>query len=101
MPKYGDYPGIPDYMMQAMEEYVENGRPLGGFLMGLFSNDLFGAMKSADSNSVKHLRDYCMYVWNEVPHSCHGSREIVINWCKTRQALKNKTEEYKGWDDDV
>ena len=40
--------GVPSHMHEGIVAYIETGRPVGGFLTALLSNDLMGALGKAD-----------------------------------------------------
>jgi len=84
-----DY-NIPDYMMKSINEYVQDGKPLGGFLRAVFANDLIKAVTGADEDNYKLLKSYVLYVHWEVPASCHGSYEIVKKWIRKKREEQNE-----------
>ena len=69
---------------EAIDAYVANGRPTGGFLEAVLSNDLVSAFARADSSAVANLPHILDYLYNEVPAVCWGSRERVAEWIKAR-----------------
>jgi hypothetical protein len=85
-----DYDKIPPHMMKNINDYVENGSPLGGFLRAVFANDFIKAVCSADAENFELIKTYASYVNWEVPYACHGSYEKVKEW------MKNKREEQKN-----
>jgi hypothetical protein len=73
---------IPDRMADGITAYINNGRPLGGFLHKVFANDLVGAVGKADDENVNNLKAYAVYLYNEAPMDCWGSEEAVRYWMK-------------------
>ena len=69
-----------DDAIDSLRAYADQGRPTGGFLQAVLSNDLMTAMASADESSRANLYDICRYVYNHLPMGCHGSPEIVTAW---------------------
>ena len=78
------YTDIPENMMIAINEYVDNGRPLGGFLKAVFANDLYQAIARADDESLDLLRTYVSYVHWETHDDCNGSYEKIKNWIDSK-----------------
>lgn len=75
-----DYSKLPEHMQDAMRLWVERGIEAGSFLMAVLSNDLMGALGKADDVNINRLKDYGMFLYNEVPGGCYGSREKVRAW---------------------
>ena len=65
---------------QALDKYAAEGRPIGGFLAAVLSNDLMNAIGRADEENRRDLFEICAYVYNDLPAPCHGSREKVREW---------------------
>jgi len=71
-----------DYMVDGVRSYIEEGRPLGGFLRALFSNDLKGAFGRADINNTACMRFWVEWLINHAPVQCQGSEEAVDKWIR-------------------
>lgn len=71
----------------SLKLYVENKIPTGGFLRSVLENDLFGAMSRADWENKTRIHEICEYIYNELPSTCWGSKEIVDQWLN--QKIKN------------
>lgn len=82
---------IPDYMIEGVVQYVMYGKPSGGFLMSVFSNDLMGAMARADSTNQVYIKQYCDLLYNQLPSPCHGSSERVQAWINKGGLYPEKT----------
>jgi len=76
------YSKIPEVTMGALERYANQRIRTGSFLESVLTNDLFGALGRADESNHKALRLICLYVYNEMPSSCWGSKERVETWLK-------------------
>jgi hypothetical protein len=74
---------FPERMRQSMQAYVDHGQPPGDFLRAVLSNDLCEAFARADDENTAIMRDYVMWVYNDTPHSAHGSRQEVDAWVKS------------------
>lgn len=77
-----DYSLIPPHMMESMRAYVEQGRPVGGFLQAVISNDLKEAVGRADNTNIWLIPIYVNWFYNECPGLIWGSREEYENWIK-------------------
>jgi len=87
---------IREEMKAALDRYAEDGVPLGDFLTSLLANDLMGARGRADDGNRRDMDQLCMYVYNEMPSTCHGSYEIVKAWIdsfKLKKDMDEKLEE--------
>lgn len=71
---------IPQNIKQSLDMYATNHIEPGGFLRAVLENDLMRAVGSADYINKNLLPEICSYVYNEMPASCHGSKEIVQQW---------------------
>lgn len=85
---------IPDRMAEGLKAYIEIGRPTGGFLRAVLTNDLAEACVRADDENLANIPAYIAYLWNEAPAVCWGSKEKVDAWLKKfqmeREALKEE-----------
>ena len=71
---------IPEHMHEAIRAFVEDGRPVGGFLIALLSNDLRGAAERADGLNRAALFGWMSFLCNYAPAECWGSPERVNGW---------------------
>ena len=72
-------------IQESLDAWAEKGRPTGGFLEAVLSNDLFGAMRSADMTNRYAIFDICSYIYNELPSICWGSGEKVEAWYQSHR----------------
>lgn len=77
-----NYEMLPEHMQEGMQLWVERGIEPGSFLTAVLCNDLMGALGKADSTNIDRLKDYGMFLYNEVPSTCFGSREKVRAWAE-------------------
>ena len=68
---------IPEHTENAIERYVNERIPPGGFLTAVLSNDLAGAVARADMYNREALSDIVQYIYNRVPASAWGSPKAV------------------------
>ena len=73
---------IPEWAILALEDYVNNGHYLGGFLRAVVSNNLINAFSLADDENGFIMKDYAKYVYNEMPMTSWGSEAIYEEWRK-------------------
>lgn len=82
---HSQYSNLPiEHLLESLDAWAKQGRPMGDFLTRVVENDLFGCLGHADINSRMHLFDVCRYIYNELPSSCWGSKEKVAAWAKER-----------------
>lgn len=77
-----NYSLLPEHVRGAMQRYVENRIPPGGFLTAVLENNLFEALMRADSINRERLFDIVSFLYNEVPSGCWGSPKAVKTWLK-------------------
>ena len=68
-----------------IDQYVENGMALCGFLNAVFCNNLFDAVALADSGNRQDLPEIVSYIYNQCPSGCWGSPENVYEWKKQKR----------------
>lgn len=88
------YERIPKHMMTSLNDYINEGKPVGGFLTCVLSNDLFGAVAEADHVNVQLIPLYVQYIHWEAPMNCHGSLEKMEKYYKEKETNK-KIREFK------
>lgn len=68
----------------SLKLYVEKKIPTGGFLEAVLSNDLCDAIGRADAENARQLKEIVVYIYNEIPSTCWGSREKVKKWLNSK-----------------
>ena len=76
---------IRDDMLESLVAYKTMRRPVGDFLTAVLANDLMEACGRADDENIANLPAFCAYLYNEMPASCHGSRENVCAWLNLKK----------------
>jgi len=71
---------FPEHLWNGFKRYVLDGRPAGQFLQALFAGDLFEVFRRGDEFSIAGLRPMVMYLHNECPVGCYGTRRHVQEW---------------------
>lgn len=75
-------PGFPNHLWRGLKYYVLEGYPTGQFLEAVFVGNLFEVFRRGDVGSLASLRPLIMYLENECPIGCYGSKEHVKEWSK-------------------
>ena len=71
---------LPGYMQEGVQRYLLHHRPVGGFLMALFRNDLRNSVSLADAANTEALLRWVQFVYNYCPSDSHGSAGAVDRW---------------------
>lgn len=81
MPSTINYSKIPvPYMEEAVQAYIERGRPCGHFLTALFSNDLEETFRRADETNQAAISKWLSFMYWEMPTGSHGSLSNHRSW---------------------
>ena len=83
---------IPNHTKESLDRYVNHKIMPGGFLQAVLTNDLFGAIGQADRENRAALADICIYIYNELPGNCWGSKDIVWKWVESRFTEESNNE---------
>lgn len=73
---------IPTTTKEALDRYAKHRVPTGGFLRAVLEDKLFEAFNRADGENTRAMKEIVMYVWNDMPADCWGSKEKVDAWLK-------------------
>ncbi len=71
---------VPGRTMVSLHGYIQHGLPTGGFLKAVLSNDLRGAVDSADDENGEALRAIVALLFNRAPALCWGNRDKYDRW---------------------
>jgi hypothetical protein len=71
---------VPARIKGALDRWVYEGIPPGGFTTAVLQNNLMEAVGRADEECGLNLRAIVAYVYNEVPAWAWGSRENMNEW---------------------
>lgn len=83
---------LPPHMQRSLDAYIRYGRPVGGFLKAVISNDLVQAAALADGVNVRQLPAFAAYLWNEAPRACWGSAEAYKEWTRINQRQEGSSD---------
>lgn len=85
-PSSARYSAIPEMTLHSLSLYVNEGVPTGSFLRSVLSNDLFGAFERADQQNRDVIGLLVMYIYNEIPSECWGTRKHYHAWLDRKRA---------------
>lgn len=74
---------IPQYTLNSLKLYVEQGIPPGSFLCAVLENNLFSAINRADKANLAALVDIVKYVYNEIPSNAWGHPKAVSEYIES------------------
>lgn len=75
----------------AIRAHADRGEDLDNeFVNAALTNDLKETFAQADDDNILVVREVVMYLYNEIPGSCWGSREKVIAWRRERAAAREE-----------
>lgn len=78
---------IPENLKDGIDRYVKDHIKTGSFLNAVLENDFAMAVGTADQTSMLNLKGIVVYVFNEIPSDCWGSKEKVAKWLNTRKTI--------------
>ena len=81
---------VPEHLLKGLIAWGNKHHRVGDFLTAVLSNDLWKAVAYADDDSMKSLKFIVMFIHNELPNNCHGSKQVVVEWIK---AMNEELEE--------
>jgi len=75
---------IPSQIKQGLDRYAKDGIPPGSFLENVISNNLFGALITADDTNKNLLLEIMQYVHIKFPQDAWGSNAKYERWIKRK-----------------
>jgi hypothetical protein len=75
-----NYTTLPQHLREGMQRYLEDRIRPGGFLVAVLENDLMGAVRRADQDSLAFLDRIMMDFMIDVPPVAWGSPQKVERW---------------------
>ena len=73
---------VPEHIVDGIVSYVFDGRPPGGFLEAVFSNDLKEAFGRADETNRYAMFHIVSFLYGFVPSECWGSPARMNEWIR-------------------
>lgn len=71
---------VSEWVKSQLQDYAENRRAPGGFLMSVLENNLSRAVAEADGQNFPAIPQISKWIYNKLPSACWGSPEKVANW---------------------
>ena len=81
---------------ESIDAFVATGRPTGGFLEAVLSNNLMESIARADDAALDNLPHIVAYLYNEVPGDCWGSSQRVREWKAQARTLDDAVASSEG-----
>jgi len=73
---------LPEHMQSSAKAYVDHGQIPGGFIKAVLQNDLVAAVSRADSKNEDAIKDWVMWMYNDIPSQAWGSEEAIAQWAE-------------------
>lgn len=77
---HAKYDRLPEAMRERARDYVERHQPVGHFLTAVLENNLVNAIGAADAENRAAIEDWALWLFNDIPSACWGSRAKVEAW---------------------
>lgn len=74
---------VPEHLRGGLARYVIHGIKPGSFLTAAIGNDLHGAIRYGDDDSIDGMKATITFLYNSTPIGCFGSPEHVKEWIKS------------------
>lgn len=83
---------IPAHTKEALDNYFLRGYEPGGFLMSVLTNNLYGAVNSADTANRHAIYEIVKWLTNDpiVPIHSWGTKDHVSNWLDDIGGIRTK-----------
>jgi hypothetical protein len=80
--------GVPEHLIQGLYDWASSEHCVypGGFLCAVLEGDLFGAYGRADQLTLEGMQALVMFVYNQLPAGCWGSKDKMKAWHAERNA---------------
>lgn len=78
--------GVPSHLRDGLFSFIRTGRPVGGFLTAVLTNDLSGCIRAADPISLRALAQTVRWLQRCAPSAAWGSVEHMRRWSELPQA---------------
>ena len=91
-----DEQGVPGHIRDALRRWVLNADMGGHFIEGLLTNNLTEAITQADLVNRRALYDIVIWLYNNTPSGCWGSKEKVKarKGCMVEEGVTEDGHEY-------
>ncbi len=75
-----------------IDSYVNYGTPPGSFIQALLENDLVQSFARADNSNIRDMFNIVNYLYNNVPITCRGSKEVISDWIEHKRKERETNE---------
>ena len=75
-----DWAKLPEHLREGVTAYIDDRRPVGGFLQAVIENNLRDAVLCADHTNRERLPDIVSFFYWSVPSPAWGSPEKYRAW---------------------
>lgn len=72
--------GVPEHLRDSLAHYIVRGLQPGRFVTAVLSNNLLGAFRHGDEDSLAGLRNLVTFMVDIVPGTAWGSHKHVAEW---------------------
>lgn len=79
-----NYDLCPERYLKDFRNYIEGHIPTGDCYKAILANNLRDAVARADEQTRSDLRRILIFLENEAPSTCWGTREKVDAWLKAK-----------------
>ena len=82
---------IPEHTLEALDDYFLRGYEPGGFLTSILTNNLYGAVGSADLANRHAIYEITKWLTTQrLPSYSFGTSENVRNWLNDTDGIRTK-----------
>lgn len=81
---------LEDNAIEKFDNFYKKGIVDSKFFWALFCNDFIGVIRFANAFQLIHLPAYAVYLHDNIPHICWGTKNRVERWIKKRTGHKLK-----------
>jgi len=71
---------VPEHLREGLARYVIHGIVPGSFLSAVLGNDLHGAIRYGDDDSLAGIKPIITFLYNSTPAACFGSALRRDEW---------------------
>ena len=75
---------IPNHLKGGLRRYLDNRIRPGSFLEAIITNDLYGAYRTADGESLRGLPEILAYLYWDAPSNSWGSIAKFEAWASSK-----------------
>lgn len=80
-----NYCKVPQHLREAIYHYITEGRPVGGFLQAVISNNLIGATTRSHPDVKEHIGGIVLWFLSYAPTDSYGSQCAYDYWTNHKE----------------